>query len=171
MTLNHMGSLARTVGDLDAGRAHLRAALDLRRELGEKRAILMSTMSLGVLEVSLGDVARRAASSWAEAFARASGRRRQAGDGRRPHETAGLAEERRGELERAEPLLDAGRELWSVQLLRRFEGWAQIALLGCARADSARAGAPSGRSMPAREAPPRQRGRCGGERTRRQRRR
>ena len=40
LTLNHMGSLARTQGDLDAGRAHLRAALELRRELGEKRAIL-----------------------------------------------------------------------------------------------------------------------------------
>ena len=126
MTLNHMGSLARTVGDLDAGRAHLRAALDLRRELGEKRAILMSTMSLGVLEVSLGDVPQ-GRELLAEAFARASAvDDRPAMAGVRTN--AGLAEERRGELERAEPLLDAGRELWSVQLLRRFEGWAQIAL-------------------------------------------
>jgi hypothetical protein len=40
----------------------------------------------------------------------------------------GLAEERRGDLESAERLLDAGRALWGIQLLRRFEGWAQIAL-------------------------------------------
>jgi hypothetical protein len=40
----------------------------------------------------------------------------------------GLAEERRGDLESAERLLDAGGALWHVQLLRRFEGWAQIAL-------------------------------------------
>jgi predicted ATPase/DNA-binding SARP family transcriptional activator len=126
MTLNHMGSLARSLGDVDAGRAHLRAALDLRRELGEKRAVLMSTMSLGVLEVSGGDVAR-GHDLLAEAFARA-----EAVDdlpamaGVRTN--SGLAEERRGELELAEPLLDAGRALWNVQLLRRFEGWAQIAL-------------------------------------------
>jgi predicted ATPase/DNA-binding SARP family transcriptional activator len=126
MTLNHMGSLARSQGDFDAGRAHLRAALDLRRELGEKRAILMSTMSLGVLEVSGGDVAQ-GRDLLAEAFARASAvDDRPAMAGVRTN--AGLAEERRGELERAEPLLDAGRELWGVQLLRRFEGWAQIAL-------------------------------------------
>jgi tetratricopeptide (TPR) repeat protein len=126
MTLNHMGSLARSEGDFDAGRAHLRAALDLRRELGEKRAILMSTMSLGVLEVSGGDVAQ-GRELLAEAFARASDvDDRPAMAGVRTN--AGLAEERRGELERAEPLLDAGRELWGVQLLRRFEGWAQIAL-------------------------------------------
>jgi tetratricopeptide (TPR) repeat protein len=126
MTLNHMGSLARSQGDFDAGRAHLRAALDLRHELGEKRAILMSTMSLGVLEVSGGDVAQ-GRELLAEAFARASDvDDRPAMAGVRTN--AGLAEERRGELERAEPLLDAGRELWGVQLLRRFEGWAQIAL-------------------------------------------
>ena len=126
MTLNHMGSLARTQGDLDAGRAHLRAALELRRELGEKRAILMSTMSLGVLEVSGGDVAR-GRELLAEALARAEAvddLPAMAG----VQTNSGLAEERRGELERAEPLLDAGRALWSVQLLRRFEGWAQIAL-------------------------------------------
>ena len=40
----------------------------------------------------------------------------------------GLAEERRGDLESAERLLDAGRVLWGVQLMRRFEGWAFIAL-------------------------------------------
>ena len=40
LTLDHMGSLARTPGDLDTGRAHLHAALELRRELGEKRAML-----------------------------------------------------------------------------------------------------------------------------------
>jgi hypothetical protein len=121
-----MGSLARSQGDFDAGRAHLRAALDLRHELGEKRAILMSTMSLGVLEVSGGDVAQ-GRELLAEAFARASDvDDRPAMAGVRTN--AGLAEERRGELERAEPLLDAGRELWGVQLLRRFEGWAQIAL-------------------------------------------
>jgi predicted ATPase/DNA-binding SARP family transcriptional activator len=126
MTLNHMGSLARSQGDFDAGRAHLRAALDLRHELGEKRAILMSTMSLGVLEVSGGDVAQ-GRELLAEAFARASDvDDRPAMAGVRTN--AGLAEERRAELERAEPLLDAGRELWGVQLLRRFEGWAQIAL-------------------------------------------
>jgi predicted ATPase/DNA-binding SARP family transcriptional activator len=126
MTLNHMGSLARTQGDLDAGRSHLRAALELRRALGEKRAILLSTMSLGLLEMSGRDVAH-GRELLAEAFARA-----EAVDdlpamaGVRTN--SGLAEERRGELDRAEPLLDAGRALWSVQLLRRFEGWAQIAL-------------------------------------------
>jgi predicted ATPase/DNA-binding SARP family transcriptional activator len=126
MTLNHMGSLARSQGDHDAGRAHLRGALELRRELGEKRAILMSLMSLGVLEIGSGDV---------------EGGRELLGDALARAEAVddlpamagvqtnwGLAEERRGDLESAERLLDAGRALWSVQLLRRFEGWAQIAL-------------------------------------------
>jgi tetratricopeptide (TPR) repeat protein len=126
MTLNHMGSLARSQGDLDAGRAHLRRALELRRELGEKRAILMSTMSLGVLEVSGGDVAH-GRELLREAHARA-----EAVDDV-PAMAAvqtewGLAEERRGELERAERMLGDGSALWNVQLLRRFEGWAQIAL-------------------------------------------
>jgi len=126
MTLNHMGSLARSQGDLDAGRAHLRRALELRRELGEKRAILMSTMSLGVLEVSGGDPAH-GRELLREAHARA-----EAVDDV-PAMAAvqtewGLAEERRGELERAERMLDNGSALWNVQLLRRFEGWAQIAL-------------------------------------------
>jgi hypothetical protein len=40
----------------------------------------------------------------------------------------GLVEERRGDLERAARLLEDGRALWHVQLLRRFEGWAAIAL-------------------------------------------
>ena len=40
----------------------------------------------------------------------------------------GLVEERRGDLERAARLLEDARALWHVQLLRRFEGWAAIAL-------------------------------------------
>jgi predicted ATPase/DNA-binding SARP family transcriptional activator len=126
LTLNHMGSLARTQGDLDTGRAHLQVALELRRELGEKRAILMSTMSLGLLEMSGGDVARGR-----ELIGEALGRAESVDD--LPaiagvQTNWGLAEERRGDLESAERLLDAGGALWGVQLLRRFEGWAQIAL-------------------------------------------
>ena len=126
MTLNHMGGLARTQGDLDTGRAHLLAALELRRELGEKRAILMSTMSLGVLEMSGGEVAR-GRELIGEALARAESvddLPAMAG----VQTNWGLAEERRGDLESAERLLDAGRALWGVQLLRRFEGWSHIAL-------------------------------------------
>ncbi|MGZ6645532.1 MAG: tetratricopeptide repeat protein, partial [Solirubrobacteraceae bacterium] len=126
LTLNHMGSLARTQDDLDTGRAHLHAALELRRELGEKRAILMSTMSLGLLEMSGGEVAR-ARELMGEALARAESvddLPAMAG----VQTNWGLAEERRGDLESAERLLDAGGALWRVQLLRRFEGWAQIAL-------------------------------------------
>jgi hypothetical protein len=121
-----MGSLARTQGDLDTGRAHFSAALDLRRELGEKRAILMSTMSLGLLEMSGGEVAR-GRELIGEALSRAESvddLPAMAG----VQTNWGLAEERRGDLESAERLLDAGRALWGVQLLRRFEGWAQIAL-------------------------------------------
>jgi predicted ATPase/DNA-binding SARP family transcriptional activator len=125
-TLNHMGILARTQGDLDAGRAHLRTALELRRELGEKRAILMSTMALGLLEMSAGDVAYAR-----ELLGEALERARAVDD--LPAMAGvqtnwGLAEERRGDLESAERLLDAGRVLWGVQLMRRFEGWAFIAL-------------------------------------------
>jgi predicted ATPase/DNA-binding SARP family transcriptional activator len=126
LTLNHMGSLARTQGDLDRGRAHLLAALELRRELGEKRAILMSTMSLGLLEMSGGEV-ERGRELIGDALARAESvddLPAMAG----VQTNWGLAEERRGDLESAERLLDAGRALWGVQLLRRFEGWAQIAL-------------------------------------------
>jgi tetratricopeptide (TPR) repeat protein len=126
LTLNHMGSLARTQGDLDTGRARFSAALELRRELGEKRAILMSTMSLGLLEVSGGEVAR-GRELIGEALSRAESvddLPAMAG----VQTNWGLAEERRGDLESAERLLDAGRALWGVQLLRRFEGWAQIAL-------------------------------------------
>jgi predicted ATPase/DNA-binding SARP family transcriptional activator len=126
LTLNHMGSLARMQGDLDTGRAHFSAALDLRRELGEKRAILMSTMSLGLLEMSGGEVVR-GRELVGEALSRAESvddLPAMAG----VQTNWGLAEERRGDLESAERLLDAGRALWGVQLLRRFEGWAQIAL-------------------------------------------
>ncbi|HEX6618186.1 MAG TPA: tetratricopeptide repeat protein, partial [Solirubrobacteraceae bacterium] len=126
LTLNHMGSLARTQDDLDTGRAHLHAALELRRELGEKRAILMSTMSLGLLEMSGGEIGR-ARELMGEALARAESvddLPAMAG----VQTNWGLAEERRGDLESAERLLDAGGALWRVQLLRRFEGWAQIAL-------------------------------------------
>jgi predicted ATPase/DNA-binding SARP family transcriptional activator len=126
LTLNHLGILARTQGDLETGRDHLRAALELRRELGEKRAILMSTMSLGVLEMSDGDV-EQGRELLGAALARAEAvddRPAMAG----VQTNWGLAEERRGDLESAERLLDAGRALWGVQLLRRFEGWAQIAL-------------------------------------------
>jgi predicted ATPase/DNA-binding SARP family transcriptional activator len=126
LTLNHMGSLARTQGDLDTGRAHLLAALELRHELGEKRAILMSTMSLGVLEMGGGEVAR-GRELIGEALARAESvddLPAMAG----VQTNWGLAEERRGDLESAERLLDAGGALWHTQLLRRFEGWAQIAL-------------------------------------------
>jgi len=126
LTLNHMGSLARTQGDLDSGRVHLSAALELRRELGQKRPILMSTMALGLLEMSGGDVAR-GRELIGEALARAESvddLPAMAG----VQTNWGLAEERRGDLESAERLLDAGTALWGVQLMRRFEGWAQIAL-------------------------------------------
>jgi hypothetical protein len=121
-----MGSLARTQGDLDTGRVHLSAALELRRELGQKRPILMSTMALGLLEMSGADVAR-GRELIGEALARAESvddLPAMAG----VQTNWGLAEERRGDLESAERLLDAGTALWGVQLMRRFEGWAQIAL-------------------------------------------
>ena len=101
LTLNHMGNLARTQGDLDAGRAHLRAALELRRELGEKRAILMSTMCAGrARDRARGDVAR-GRELLGEALARAEAvddLPAMAG----VQTNWGLAEERRGDLERAE---------------------------------------------------------------------
>jgi tetratricopeptide (TPR) repeat protein len=126
LTLNHMGNLARSQGDLDAGRVHVRAALELRRELGEKRAIFVSTLALGMIEMASGDIAG-GHELLREAHARA-----EAVDDLPAMAAAqtewGLAEERRGDLERAERLLDAGSALWGVQLLRRFEGWAQIAL-------------------------------------------
>ncbi|HEX5901142.1 MAG TPA: tetratricopeptide repeat protein, partial [Solirubrobacteraceae bacterium] len=125
-TLNHMGILARTQGDLDAGRAHLRTALELRRELGEKRAILMSTMALGLLEMSAGDVAYAR-----ELLGEALERARAVDDVPAMagvQTNWGLAEERRGDLESAERLLDAGGALWHLQVMRRFEGWAFIAL-------------------------------------------
>jgi predicted ATPase/DNA-binding SARP family transcriptional activator len=126
LTLNHMGNLARAQGDLDSGRAHVRAALELRRELGEKRAIFVSTLALGMIEMASGDIAC-GHELLGEAYARA-----EAVDDL-PAMAAlqtewGLAEERRGELESAAALLDHGRELWHVQLLRRFEAWAAIAL-------------------------------------------
>ena len=86
----------------------------------------MSTMSLGILEMSSGEVAA-ARELLGEALARAEAvddLPAMAG----VQTNWGLAEERRGDLESAERLLDAGRALWHVQLLRRFEGWAQIAL-------------------------------------------
>jgi predicted ATPase/DNA-binding SARP family transcriptional activator len=126
LTLNHMGNLARSQGDLDAGRVHVRAALELRRELGEKRAIFVSTLALGMIEMASGDVAG------AHELLRDAHARAEAVDDL-PAMAAvqtewGLAEERRGDLESAERLLDGGRALWRVQLLRRFEGWALIAL-------------------------------------------
>jgi len=126
LTLNHMGNLARSQGDLDAGRVHVRAALELRRELGEKRAIFVSLLALGMIEMASGDVA-----GGHELLREAHARAEAVDD--LPAMAAvqtewGLAEERRGDLEPAERLLDVGRALWHVQLLRRFEGWALIAL-------------------------------------------
>ena len=86
----------------------------------------MSTMSLGVIEMADGQV-DAARELLGEALARAEAiddLPAMAG----VQTNWGLAEERRGDLESAERLLDAGRALWGVQLLRRFEGWAQIAL-------------------------------------------
>jgi predicted ATPase/DNA-binding SARP family transcriptional activator len=126
LTLNHMGNLARSQGDLDAGRVHVRAALELRRQLGEKRSIFVSTLALGMIEMASGDIA-----GGHELLREAHARAEAVDD--LPAMAAvqtewGLAEERRGDLESAERLLDAGSALWGVQLLRRFEGWAQIAL-------------------------------------------
>ena len=105
-TLNHMGNLARSQGDLDAGRVHVRAALELRRELGEKRAIFVSTLALGMIEMASGDVA-----GGHELLREAHARAEAVDD--LPAMAAvqtewGLAEERRGDLESAERLLDAG---------------------------------------------------------------
>ncbi len=125
-TFNHLGNLARSLGDAERGRAHLRAALDLRRQLGETRGTTISLMCLGMLEIGTGDV-DQGRELMAEALARAeavddvpamSG----------VQTNWGLLEERRGDLERAERLLDEGQALWHAQLLRRFEGWALIAL-------------------------------------------
>lgn len=84
-------------------------------------------MCLGMLEICTGDL-DQGRELMAEALARAeavddvpamSG----------VQTNWGLLEERGGDLERAERLLDEGQALWHVQLLRRFEGWALIALL------------------------------------------
>jgi predicted ATPase/DNA-binding SARP family transcriptional activator len=126
LTLNHLGNLARSRGDVEGGRAHLGAALDLRRTLGEKRGITISLMCLGMLEVGAGDL-ERGRELMAEALSRAEAVDdfpAMAG----VQTNWGLVEERRGDLERAARLLEDGRTLWHVQLLRRFEGWAAIAL-------------------------------------------
>ena len=85
----------------------------------------MSTMSLGILEMSSGEVehgvscsARRWHAESVDDLPAMAG----------VQANWGLAEERRGDLESAERLLDAAGALWGHQLLRRFEGWAQIAL-------------------------------------------
>ena len=83
-------------------------------------------MSLGMLEVSGGEL-ERGRELMAEALSRAEAvddLPAMAG----VQTNWGLVEERRGDLERAERLLEDGRALWHVQLLRRFEGWAPIAL-------------------------------------------
>ena len=126
LTLNHMGNLARSQGDIEAGRAHLGAALELRRTLGEKRGVTISTMCLGMLEVGAGEL-ERGRELMAEALSRAEAVDdfpAMAG----VQTNWGLVEERRGDLERAARLLEDARALWHVQLLRRFEGWAAIAL-------------------------------------------
>ena len=126
LTLNHMGNLARSLGDIERGREHLGAALDLRRTLGEKRGVTISTMCLGMLEVGAGEL-ERGRELMAEALSRAEAVDdfpAMAG----VQTNWGLVEERRGDLERAARLLEDARALWHVQLLRRFEGWAAIAL-------------------------------------------
>ena len=126
LTLNHMGNLARSEGDIEGGRRHLGAALELRRTLGEKRGVTISTMCLGMLEVGAGEL-ERGRELLAEALSRAEAVDdfpAMAG----VQTNWGLVEERRGDLERAARLLEDARALWHVQLLRRFEGWAAIAL-------------------------------------------
>ena len=86
----------------------------------------MSTMSLGLVEITGGELGRGPELT-GEALSRAESvddLPAMAG----VQTNWGLAEERRGDLESAQRLLDAGGALWRVQLLRRFEGWPQIAL-------------------------------------------
>ena len=58
LTLNHLGCLERSLEDYDAGRRHFDAALAVRRALGDRRAIGISTMGLGLLELAAGDASR-----------------------------------------------------------------------------------------------------------------
>ena len=121
-----MGNLSRSLGDFEAGRARLDEALEIRADLGDRRAVLSTRIGLGLLAMKAGDAPTGrellgAALAHAEAVddlpAMAGVQTNWA-----------IGEERLGELEQAARLYEDGCALLGLQGLQRFEAWGRLAL-------------------------------------------
>ena len=147
--LTHMGSLARSLGDFERrARASARGARRCAASSATRARSSCSTMALGLLGHDGRRRSRAGRALLSEALARAEAvddLPAMAG----VQTNWALAEERRGELERAERAARRRRaRCWDVQRLRRFEGWAQIALHDVRERLGDEAGRASARSTP-----------------------
>jgi tetratricopeptide (TPR) repeat protein len=121
-----MGNLSRSLGDYEAGRARLEEALTIRRDLGDRRAILSTRVGLGLLDMTAGDAqAGRALLSAALAYAEAVDDLPAMAC---VQTNWAIGEERLGELEQAARLYEDGCALLGTQGLQRPEAWGRLAL-------------------------------------------
>ena len=113
----------RTAGLLPA---HLEEALRIRRDLGDRRAMLSTRMGLGLVAMTAGDApAGRALLSAALAHTEAVDDLPAMAC---VQTNWAIGEERLGELERASCLYEDGCALLGLQRLQRPEAWGRTAL-------------------------------------------
>jgi hypothetical protein len=121
-----MGSLSRSLGDFEAARARLEEALTIRRDLGDRRAVVSTRIGLGLLAMTAGDApAGRALLSATLAHVEAvDDLPAMAG----VQTNWAIGEERLGELQQAARLYEDGCALLGLQRLQRLEAWGRVAL-------------------------------------------
>jgi predicted ATPase/DNA-binding SARP family transcriptional activator len=120
--LTALGNCVRSFGEPDRAVASLERATELRRALGDRRAVGMAEAAAALARAHAGDLAAAEA-----VFARTHERFRAADDA--PAEGGalllwGIAVEAAGETERAADLIVAGAEVWERGLVGAFPGWA-----------------------------------------------
>jgi len=120
-----LGNCARTFGEPDRGRRWLEQAVELRREVGDRRAVGMTEAAAALACAFAGDLAEAE-----PVFARTHDRFRAADDA--PGQGGslvmwGLACERAGNVERAAELVLAGATVWDRGLDGPVPGWGLLA--------------------------------------------
>jgi tetratricopeptide (TPR) repeat protein len=121
-----MGSLSRSLGDFEAARARLEEALTIRRDLGDRRAMLSTRIGLGLLAMTAGDApaGRALLSATLGHLEAVDDLPAMAG----LQVTWAFGEERLGELQQAARLYEDGCALLDLQRLQRLEAWGRLAL-------------------------------------------
>jgi tetratricopeptide (TPR) repeat protein len=126
LALTGLGNWSRTFGEPDRARSYLEDALALRVHTGDRRAIASTEWDLALAAAAAGDLDEARI-----LFAALRKRLRLADDGTGYAGALidwGLAEERAGELTRAEELFTEGAEHWNVVARGPWLGWCWLAL-------------------------------------------